>query len=355
MKIGIEEEFIVVDPHSLFCTPGAFRLATGMVYSDFSKVHSCSVELPLSSRSVHHILTNLKKAFNIFEIKTDATADIDLLREQLRSLRKIVSEIAIDNQLMIIPTGLHPLYSESNGIRDNCAALQVHVDYDKKVFDQLQAMIPFLISISVNSPFIDGKKKDLSNRLSCSPHIGIPTNSGSRSADLIHNKVLDTVEVRVCDTQITVDESIGIASIIQFLSEQNRLGKKRNKKVYETQRKQAARSGFNSNFISEETIDVLRSYNKYAKKKLEKSTGADWQIEIREKENLASVITSLWESFKQDKRILQSVDKEILLDEVRGKDLWYFVSYSPFFFVDKARKCLRDKSSTLKLIKSLIK
>ena len=34
MKVGVEEEFIVADPETLWFNPGAFRLANGLVYKN---------------------------------------------------------------------------------------------------------------------------------------------------------------------------------------------------------------------------------------------------------------------------------------------------------------------------------
>ena len=63
MKIGVEEEFIVVDPETLWITPGAFRLANSMIYRDGQYLRKCNVELPLQSGSISKILTHLSQGF----------------------------------------------------------------------------------------------------------------------------------------------------------------------------------------------------------------------------------------------------------------------------------------------------
>lgn len=218
MKVGIEEEFIVVDPETFWCSPGSFRLATGLIYSDARYIRKCSVELPLNSGSFATILHRLREAFCVFEIKTDPYEDIDRLREELRSHRNHLTDCARDNHLWILPCGLHPAHRGSDLI-DNCAALHVHLDYAKERFDRLFAAVPFLLALSANSPFLDGQVHAMSTRMMLSPHVNLPKGGVERHADIIHNPSLGTVEVKVMDSQITLDESIGLASIVKAIGE----------------------------------------------------------------------------------------------------------------------------------------
>jgi len=108
MKVGVEEEFIVVDPETLWITPGAFHLATRLLFQDSQYVRKCSVELPLHSGSVSTILHRLKEAFCVVELKTDPYTDIDLLRDELVFHRKQLIDVSLDEHLWILPCGLHP-------------------------------------------------------------------------------------------------------------------------------------------------------------------------------------------------------------------------------------------------------
>lgn len=339
MKIGIEEEFIVVDPETLFCSPGAFRLATHVVYKDFKKTYKCSVELPLSSRSIPFILRNLKKAFTVFEIKTEPFEDIDSLHDELVAYRTDVADIADENHLMVLPTGLHPLYSPQVAIQDSCAALHIHTDYKKENVTKLSSMIPYLISVSANSPFFNGKINAISNRLHVSPHVGIPFKDTGRALDLLHNKRLNTIEVRVLDSQITADDSIGLASIVKTISESERFNKTFTNKEYLFQRNKAINEGLKNISITEEFYELLACDTIYARPFLEQQNGSEWQIEVYNKYGLPSVIYSLWQSFKHNKRVMKQTSKIIDTKNVSKVPLLYVIPYSPFFFLDKYKKC----------------
>lgn len=355
MKVGIEEEFIVVNPKTLFCTPSAFRLANGMIYTDSAYIRKCSVELPLHSGPLRNIIRNIRKSFSVFEIKTDPYEDIDSLKEELIHHRNNLYDVANNNHLMVLPTGLHPLYSTESFISDNCAALHVHVDYQKEVFKRLYEKIPFLISISANSPFYNGKPGDMSNRLHSSPHISIPIEKYRRSSDIIHNKYLNTVEIRVLDSQITVPDSIGIASIIKAIAEQDDFKKTIAKKDYEINREKAIKNAKSSEFISPEEYDTLITYNNYSKRFLEESNGSIWQLQVYKRYGLPSVIESLWKSFNADKRILVSSDKQIINNTISLFDISYLIPYFPFFFIDKYKKYHQDIGSVCDLFLSLLK
>ncbi len=353
MKVGIEEEFIVVDPTTLFHTPAAFQLASGLAYQDFSSFTKRSVELPLSSQSISTILKNPKKGFSIFEIKTEPYEDIDLLRDELFILREQLCDIAVKNDLYVIPTGLHPSYSLVNSFSDNCAALHIHIDYQKGIFEKIRSMIPFLISISTNSPFINGKKHASSCRLDISPHVGIPTNDSDRSVDLLHNKKLNTVEIRVLDSQITIDESIGIASVVKAIAESDQFQRDITNDEYIKQRNIAVKQGFQSIKISDREHEELHNFNEYAKMVLNERNGSDWQIDVYNEFGLSGVIVSLWESFKQNKKVTVQTEKEIDSDYVSILPLLYFIPYSPFFFLNKYKKCHQDLDGLLKFIVSM--
>lgn len=353
MKIGVEEEFIVVDPKTLFHTPAAFQLASCLAYQDFSLFMNRSVELPLSSRSISSILKNLKKGFSIIEIKTDPYEDIDLLRDEIITLREQLCDIAVKNDLFILPVGLHPMYSSVNSLSDNCAALHIHIDYQKGIFEKIRSMIPFLISISTNSPFINGKIHAMSNRLDMSPHVGIPTSESDRSVDLLHNKKLNTIEIRVLDSQITIDESIGVASIAKAIAESDQFQRTITNDEYIQQRNIAVKQGFQSIDISSQRYEELHTFNKYAKKMLDEKNGSDWQIDVYQTYGLPSVICSLWESFKQNEKVMTQTSKDIDSNHISTLPLLYFIPYSPFFFLNKYKKCHQDIDGMIRFLGSM--
>jgi hypothetical protein len=75
---------------------------------------------------------------------------------------------------------------------------------------------------------------------------------------------------------------------------------------------------------------------------MERDNGSDWQIKIFEKYGLGSVILSLWESFKKNKRFIKTTNMKIDLEYLKIFDLLYFIPYFPFFFIEKVRKYYQD-------------
>ena len=355
MKIGIEEEFIVVDPETLFCTPGAFRLANGLVYRNSEYVRKCSVELPLHSGPLRNIVKNLRKCFSVFEIKTDPYEDIERLKDELVFHRKNLADVAIENHLWVLPTGLHPLYSSEVFLPDNCAALHVHVDYQKEVFACLYEKIPFLISLSGNSPLYNGKPGVFSTRLNTSPHISIPSEVYRRSSDIIHNRHFNTVEVRVLDSQITVSDSIGLACIIKAIAEQDGGCKELYTNDYPVKRQKAITEGTTDGLIAPDKFERILHYNEYTRRFLNERTGAEWQLMIYNKHGLSSVIASLWESFCADRRVVKPSNHPISSKNVSLSNLFYLIPYFPFFVIDKYKKYHQDIESIGKLFFSLAK
>jgi hypothetical protein len=355
MKIGVEEEFIVVDAETLFQTPAAFTLASALAYQDFSLFSKHSVELPLSSRSFSTIIKNLKKAFSVIEIKTSPHSDIELIREELIFLREQLRDIAEEKNLLVLPTGLHPLFSTVNSMNDNCAALHVHVDYQKGVYEKIKSFIPFLISISTNSPFINGVQQAMSSRLLISPYVGIPGDKNGRYVDLLHNKKFNTIEVRMFDSQVTVDESVGLASIVRGIAESEDNEEKLTTDGYKIQRETAVKNGFKSIKITDSIYEELHGLNRYSRKIFDKQNGSDWQIEVFKRYGFSGLVRSLWESYKRDKKIMRKTSKDIDTIHLSIRPLLYFIPYLPFFSINKFEKCRRDIEGLVELFKSMLK
>jgi hypothetical protein len=345
MKIGVEEELIVVDPETLWINPGAFRLANTLVYTDKKYVRKCSVELPLNSGSFSHILSHLSSGFCIIEVKTDPYEDIDSLKNEMVFHRKHLAEAAKENHLFVLPCGLHPGHRKGD-FRDNCAAFHVHVDHAKNRFDRLQQFIPFLITISANSPFLDGQIQAFSNRMKISPHVDMVSSMDSleRNSDLLRNLSLDTVEVKVFDTQVTIDESIGLVSIVKAICEDERFSQNFSLKDTNSSREDAINKGSNviESFIDSGLLLVLKEYNEYASRKLLMKTGAEWQTDIFKEMGLSSVVSSLAKSFEYDERRIQECTIELYNNNPSYCNLWYLCSYFPFFILEKYKKYVQD-------------
>lgn len=347
MKVGVEEEFIVVDPETFWITPGAFHLASKLIFEKSEYVRKCSVELPLHSGSFSRVLSQLSHAFCVFELKTDAYTDIDLLRDELVFHRKNLIDVSKDEHLWILPCGLHPGHHRSDFI-DNCASLHIHIDYTKDRFERLYASVPFLISISSNSPFLDETVHTKTNRMLLSPHINVvdSTDVLQRNADLIYNPTLNTVEIKVLDSQITTIESIGMVSIVKEIAENKMFNHNTSKNEYVVKRSQAIQSELTqlTGFIKPDHLDELKESSEYAKAKLSMNTGANWQTEIFQQYGLSSVVESLATSFSKDKRVMKKNMKTIKYDSIKSHQLNYIFPYLPFLLIDKYRKYRQDMS-----------
>jgi len=130
--------------------------------------------------------------------------------------------------------------------RNNTFSLHVHVgvrDADRavRVCDRLRSVLPQLLAVSASSPFLDARNSGLHSARSLSftrtfPRCGIPDAFGSWAAYRQYIELLlstgsiieytqvwwsvrphlhfGTVEVRICDAQVTAAESDALASLI---------------------------------------------------------------------------------------------------------------------------------------------
>jgi len=343
MKMGIEEEFLVVDPETLFYAPGALRLANALVYRDIEYLKKSNIELPLNSDMLERPLSDFKKAFSVIEIKTAPHDNIKSLKKEIQEHRTNLVDVAKENDLILLPTGVHPMHSPYNTVPDNCASLHIHLENkSEKYYRRLLCMIPFLISVSVNSPFYGGGQKAMSSRSLISPHMGLPKNRYSRTSDLIINKSLNTVEVRTLDTQITLDDTIAVVEMIRTIAENDIFDDvDMTEEKYVSERKKAVKKGEGSVEISEERLKILQRSGTHAKEFLKRQSGARWQIGIAKEHGLPSVVTSLWNSLQQNERTVRTTSTTFSEENGWG-DLIYAIPYSPFLFLEKYKKYHQD-------------
>ena len=342
MKLGIEEEFIVINPDTLYHSPSAMRIANGLIYKNKDFIKKSSVELPLNSGIVKFV-KKPQKGFCIIEIKTNPHKEIDELKNELDYLRKDLTDVAEENNLFIIPTGIHPKFLIEENFTDNCAALHIHVEgTELKMYNRILSKIPFLISISTNSPFYNGRIMAMSSRSHISYHMALPKNHFNRESDLLINNTLKTIEIRSLDTQITSEETIGIASIYKTIAQNDFFDKKITKDEYLKQRQQSVLNGRINSLITNEEYDIFNSKDKFSKKVLERENGSNWQVKIYENYGFGSVILSLWESFRKNKRVIKTTSKEINIENIKNWDLLYFIPYFPFLLIEKIKKYFQD-------------
>src|SRR5918994_1046200 len=192
--VGIEEEFALVDPHTLELIP-RFEVLRDAASSDPVLASSIAGEL-ISSE---------------IEIRSGAGSDVEDARSRQADARRRLFTLSREHGVVLGSTGTHPLsdYREQHIIetehyrrveeglkyvawRNNTFSLHVHVgvrgaDRAVQVCDRLRPVLPLLLAISANSPFVDGRDSGLHSGRSQTftktfPRCGIPEALGSWTA-----------------------------------------------------------------------------------------------------------------------------------------------------------------------------
>ena len=249
LTVGIEEEFSILDPVTLDLAPRFEELRDEAEGSD-----------PL----LHQHITGELISSEI-EIISGRGNDLrDALARQ-RERRRALFSLAGARGAELGATGTHPWadYREQPVIdtphyhrvedglkyvawRNNTFSLHVHVgvnDIDRavRVCDRMRPLLPLLLAVSANSPFLDGRLAGLHSTRSQTftrsfPRCGVPYAFGGWAAfreyvDLLirTNSIIEftqvwwsvrphfsygTVEVRICDAQCTAAESDALAGLI---------------------------------------------------------------------------------------------------------------------------------------------
>jgi carboxylate-amine ligase len=246
--VGLEEEFALLDPAGLGLV-GRFAQLRDAAASDERLAQAIAGEL-ISSE---------------IEIRSGRGEDLATARHAQRDLRRRLFALAAANEVELGATGTHPWsdYRQQHIIdtehyrrvedglkyvawRNNTFSLHVHVgvrgpDRAVEVCDRLRPVLPVLLAISANSPFLDGSNSGLHTARTqiftkSFPRCGVPDAFGTWGAfadyiDLLirtHSIVeytqvwwsirphfsFGTVEVRICDAQSTAAESDGLAALI---------------------------------------------------------------------------------------------------------------------------------------------
>lgn len=246
--VGIEEELAVLDP------------ATLSLAQDFERLRDAGQADPVLAESIAGELISSE-----IEIRSGRGADLaDALARQ-RDRRRRLFALAATQEIALGATGTHPWsdYREQHIIdtehyhrvedglkyvawRNNTFSLHVHVgvrgaDRAVRVTDRLRPVLPLLLAVSANSPYLDGRDSGLHSARTQTftksfPRCGVPDAFGDWRAwqDYLEflvktNSIVEytqvwwsvrphlafgTVEVRICDAQSTAGESDALASLI---------------------------------------------------------------------------------------------------------------------------------------------
>jgi glutamate---cysteine ligase / carboxylate-amine ligase len=245
--VGIEEEFAILDPATLDLAPR------------YDELRAAAEAQPALAAAITPDLIRSE-----IEIRSGRGEDLhDALARQSRQRRALFA-LARSQHAELGATGTHPWsdYREqpfidtehyrrvADGLqwvarRNNCFSLHVHVgirgaDRAVRVCDRLRGVLPLILAISANSPFLDGIDAGLHSARTQAftksfPRCGIPDAYGDWRTYADYIAFLDqtrsiveytqvwwsvrpafsfgTVEVRVADAQATAGESDALSAL----------------------------------------------------------------------------------------------------------------------------------------------
>lgn len=250
--IGVEEEFQVVDPE------------TGELRSHLSEILERDKIQPRKTEQDHF---KPEMHQSVVEIGTGVCANIQDCREDLTGLRVRLSSLAREHGLRIAAAGTHPfshwidqpitdrpryrtlLEDMQMVARANLIfGLHVHIGiHDREtaihVMNAARYFVPHVLALSTNSPFWVGRNTGFrSYRVKVFdrfPRTGLPDYFGSLAEyhsyldtlvktnciddarkiwwDVRLHPYFDTLEFRVCDIPMRVDETIALAALFQAI------------------------------------------------------------------------------------------------------------------------------------------
>jgi carboxylate-amine ligase len=246
--VGIEEEFALLDAGDLGLT------------ARFDELRDGAADDPVLGPSIAGELIASE-----IEIRSGRGADLAAAIAAQRECRRRLFALADERGVALGATGTHPWsdYREQHIIqtehyrrvedglkyvawRNNTFSMHVHVgiqgaDRAVLICDRLRPVLPLLLAISANSPFLDGRDSGLHSARTQTftksfPRCGVPDAFGSWDAFVEYIEFLartrsiveytqvwwsvrphlsfGTVEVRICDAQATAPESEGLAALI---------------------------------------------------------------------------------------------------------------------------------------------
>ena len=246
--VGIEEEFGILDP------------VTRSLAHRFEELRSAAQSDPVLSESVAGEL--IKSEIEIRSGRGENLADA-VARQ--REARARLFRLAADHDALLATTGTHPWspWQEQQVIdtehyqrveeglkyvawRNNTFSLHVHVgirgaERAVRVCDRLRPVLPELLAVSANSPFLDGRNSGLHSVRSqiftkSFPRCGVPDAFGSwgayadyvdflvRTRSIVEqtqiwwsirpHHTFGTVEFRICDAQTSAADSTALTELI---------------------------------------------------------------------------------------------------------------------------------------------
>jgi glutamate---cysteine ligase / carboxylate-amine ligase len=246
--LGIEEEYMVVDPQT-------------------RELKSHEQKIVVEGQKILKDKVKAEMHQAVVEVGTDICADINEAFNDVASLRGNIAEIAGNLGLWVGASGTHPFsHWNSQLITDHVRyhqivnelqeaarsnlifGLHVHVGMEDRkmgihIANSARYFLPHVYALSTNSPFWVGRKTGYKSYrtkvFDKFPRTGIPEYFESIEAyenyvnlliktncidnakkiwwDLRVHPFFNTVEFRICDVPMTINETIGIAAIFQAI------------------------------------------------------------------------------------------------------------------------------------------
>lgn len=349
--LGVEEEFMVIDP------------VTRELISHEQKI----VE---AAQKVHEDQVKAEMHQAVVEVGTSICQNTDEARTEVIKLRKTVATLAGELGYRIGAAGTHPFshwqyqlitdhprYTEivdelQEAARSNLIfGLHVHVGFQSRhvaiqIANDVRYFLPHVFALSTNSPFWEGRntgyKSFRTKVFDKFPRTGIPGYFGSLEDydnyvkllvktncidnakkiwwDIRVHPFFETIEFRICDCPMLVDETMAFTAIFQALCAKLYKLRQQNMKFITYSRHlinenkwRAARYGIDGKLIDfgkeievntrslvlelldfiDDVVDELGSRNEinYVHQILEKGTGADRQLAVyNEKQDFSQLV-----------------------------------------------------------------
>lgn len=246
--LGVEEEYMVIDPNTRELTSHDQKIVE----------HADAVIKDSVKAEMHQA---------VVEVGTTICKDVDEARQEILKLRKLVSGVAHELGLKIGAAGTHPFshwsqqlitpnprYDEivnemQEAARSNLIfGLHVHVGIKDKdmaihIMNTIRYFLPHIYALSCNSPFWEGRntgfKSFRTKIFDKFPRTGLPDffndwdeyknyvnlliktkcidNAKKIWWDVRVHPFFDTIEFRICDVPMRVDETIALTALFQAL------------------------------------------------------------------------------------------------------------------------------------------
>ncbi len=356
--LGIEEEYMVLCPET-------FEL----------KSHEQKIVHEGQKLIMDKVKAEMHQA--VVEVGTDICDDVEAAYHDVSILRKTISQIAGELGFAVGASGTHPFshwesqlitdhvrYSEivnelQEAARSNLIfGLHVHVGMEDRrmaihIANSARYFLPHVFALSTNSPFWEGRqtgyKSFRTKVFDKFPRTGIPDHFDSIEAydnyvnlliktncidnakkiwwDLRVHPFFNTVEFRICDVPMTVDETIAIAALFQAICAKLYQLRTHNmnfityhRSLINENKWRSSRYGIDGTLIDfgkeqevnsrvliyellefvDDVVDHLGSRHalKFINKILENGTGADRQLEVYERtKDLKEVVAYIHSQF----------------------------------------------------------